>query len=299
MQKTTGRQIITTINFTGSASESTVWTEAEARDEWIIDEYAEAHRENAADASYTAQYGQAETFEYELPGLRVVVLLTGGELMTVWTIEDVDAARLHKAVRREQPVTISYTKADGTDTVRTIEPTGLRLTKAGDTIIKAMDRDSGEARTFRLDRVSAYTVHRTRRTVRTERPAPSKAELWESWKAQGGRVEVLDNLTGEVKTISRAAYDKLTSARDPREPRAVDEALAQTSADTRPQVLIRSRGWTGRTQPGTRAFGAGGWSVIVDLDGAYRHHSPTGSLRVADDDLVTLAELEQARRATV
>lgn len=256
MQKNTGSQTITTINFVGVTFESGVWT-ADEVDTWgtgLIDDFARGHRLNAADAEYTEVYGQAEVFEYELPGLRVVALLTGGELMTVWTIEDDTATRLAKAARREQPVTISYTKADGTETVRTIEPTGLRTTQAGGVIVKAMDRDSGEARTFRLNRISFYTVHRTRRTVRTEAPAPTKAELWEAWKAQH-------------------------------------------TADPRPTVRIVSRGWTGRSIPGTRALSASGWSVVVDLDGAYRHHTASGTVRVSDDDLLTMTEIAQAARA--
>lgn len=229
MRKNTGSRTVTTTNFvtysTGVEVASCVW-DAEFTDmaETVINDYIEAHLENDLDA-----YGyrvDVEVFEYAVPGLRVVALVESGNVLTVITVEDEAAAKFHRAVRREQPVTVTYTKADGTETVRTIEPTSLRLTKSGDVLIKAMDRDSGEARSFRLDRVSAYTVHRTRRTVRTEAPAPTKAELWEAWKAQGGRVSVLDNLTGEPRTISQAAYDRLTAARDSREPRAQDERIA-------------------------------------------------------------------------
>lgn len=187
MQKNTGTQAITTFNFAGGwHAESDAWTkeQVETWGESLVDDFAEAHRENETDDSYTTEYGQAQTFEYEVPGMRVVVLLTGGTVMTAWTIENADAARIAKAARREQPVTITYTKADGTETVRTIEPTGLKTTKAGDTLILAMDRLSGEKRSFRLDRVSAYTVHRTRRTVRTEAPAPTKADLWARFQAE-------------------------------------------------------------------------------------------------------------------
>ncbi|MCX4780127.1 WYL domain-containing protein [Streptomyces sp. NBC_01264] len=69
--------------------------------------------------------------------------------------------RFLKAMDAKHPVTISYTKADGSRTVRTIEVYDTQLTKAGDIVLKAMDRESGESRTFRLDRVEAYTVHRT------------------------------------------------------------------------------------------------------------------------------------------
>lgn len=77
--------------------------------------------------------------------------------------------RLIKAMDSEHPVTITYTKADGTETVRTIEIFQILTTKAGDVIVKAMDRDSWESRTWRLDRISFYSIHRT--TPRVEKPA--------------------------------------------------------------------------------------------------------------------------------
>ncbi|MFJ9887194.1 WYL domain-containing protein [Streptomyces sp. NPDC091287] len=73
--------------------------------------------------------------------------------------------RLLAAADRHHPVTITYTKADGTETLRTIEIYDTRTTKAGDIILKAMDRETGESRTFRLDRIQAYTIHRTAYTV--------------------------------------------------------------------------------------------------------------------------------------
>lgn len=69
--------------------------------------------------------------------------------------------RFLKAMDRKQPVTITYIKADGSETVRTVEAYDVQTTKAGDIVIKAMDRESGESRTWRLDRIQAYTVHRT------------------------------------------------------------------------------------------------------------------------------------------
>lgn len=262
MRKTTGTQTFTTFNFVGRDVADYVWTPADQAGgaEYTIDAYADAHRENATDAEYTEAYGQAETFEYAFPGLRVVVLLAGGEVMTVWTIENADATRITKAARREQPVTITYTKADGEETVRTIEPTGLKLTKAGDTLIVAMDRLSGEKRSFRLDRVSAYTVHRTRRTVRTEAPAPSKAELFEAFKA------------------SRPAG------------RPVPASPVQDR-----QVRHTRHGYTGRTVPGTRKFGPGGFSVIVELDDPTL--TPGGTTRASEDELITLTEERQAALA--
>jgi len=83
-------------------------------------------------------------------------------------------ADMYRALDRQHPVTITYVKADGSETIRTIELTEIRSTKAGDVILRAADRQSGELRTFRADRIRAYTTHRTAYTVvlpATDRPA--------------------------------------------------------------------------------------------------------------------------------
>ncbi|MFE7754335.1 WYL domain-containing protein [Streptomyces sp. NPDC057429] len=87
--------------------------------------------------------------------------------------------RLLAAADRQHPVTITYLKEEKdeagrktgrlVETVRTVEVYDVRTTKAGNVTLRAMDRQSGEARTFRLDRIQAYTVHRTAFTV--ARPA--------------------------------------------------------------------------------------------------------------------------------
>lgn len=83
--------------------------------------------------------------------------------------------RLLAASDRQHPVTITYLKEEKdeagkktgrlVETIRTIEIYDIRTTKAGNVTLRAMDRESGEARTFRLDRIQAYTVHRTTYTV--------------------------------------------------------------------------------------------------------------------------------------
>ena len=60
-------------------------------------------------------------------------------------------------------------KADGSETIRTIEIYDIQVSGAGDILLKVMDRQSGEKRTFRIDRIQAYTIHRSAYTV--ERPA--------------------------------------------------------------------------------------------------------------------------------
>lgn len=86
------------------------------------------------------------------------------------------AALLHAADKRH-PVTITYTKADGTETLRTIEIAECRTTKQGAIILRAMDRTSGELRTWRLDRIVAYTIHRTAYTVPVPAECPAPAPI--------------------------------------------------------------------------------------------------------------------------
>lgn len=73
--------------------------------------------------------------------------------------------RLIKALDAKHPVTITYVKADGTETIRTIEIADILVTAAGDIVLRAADRDTGEMRSFRLDRIQTYTVHRSAYTV--------------------------------------------------------------------------------------------------------------------------------------
>ncbi|MEV6181339.1 WYL domain-containing protein [Streptomyces sp. NPDC052015] len=77
--------------------------------------------------------------------------------------------RLITALDKQQPVTITYTKADGTETLRTIEIHDVIVTNAGDIVLRAADRDTQEMRSFRVDRIHAYTVHRSAYVV--ARPA--------------------------------------------------------------------------------------------------------------------------------
>ncbi|MEC3994028.1 WYL domain-containing protein [Actinacidiphila sp. DG2A-62] len=82
---------------------------------------------------------------------------------------------LLRAADRRHPVTITYLKEEKdaagkktgrlVETVRTIEIYDVITTKAGHITLKAMDRETGESRTFRLDRIVSYTIHRTAYTV--------------------------------------------------------------------------------------------------------------------------------------
>ncbi|MFI1562187.1 hypothetical protein ACH4ZX_03835 [Streptomyces sp. NPDC020490] len=85
--------------------------------------------------------------------------------------------RLITAHDRRQPVTITYLKEEKDDTgrktgrlietVRTIEIHDFAPSQAGDILVKALDRETGEMRSWRLDRIQAYTIHRTAYVIET------------------------------------------------------------------------------------------------------------------------------------
>jgi hypothetical protein len=156
----------------------------DAMDAEMLDEVSRPYvwKDEAGARDAVERLVEVNGFEYTrhtAPGLEVYAFYVDGSVLTVIVFEDTTAARLHTAVRRERPVTVTYVKADGEETVRTIEPRSLRTTKAGDVIVKALDRKSGEHRSFRLDRVLSWTVHRSRFTV----PEPVKAVPAEPEKA--------------------------------------------------------------------------------------------------------------------
>ncbi|MGY6019576.1 WYL domain-containing protein [Streptomyces spinosirectus] len=104
--------------------------------------------------------------------------------------------RLITALDKQHPVTITYLKEEIreviavnskgvatrrtiktgrlVETIRTIEIHNIIVSQAGDILVRAMDRETGEFRSFRLDRIQAYTVHRTAYVI--ERPAADAAE---------------------------------------------------------------------------------------------------------------------------
>jgi Predicted transcriptional regulator len=111
-------------------------------------------------------------------------------------------AHLVTAMDHQHPVTLTYLKEERdengkrtgalVETVRTIETYDVTTTKAGNVIVKAMDRQTGESRTFRLDRIRAYTIHRTAYTVErlghdSTRPAPLAPSLRRAEAVLDGR----------------------------------------------------------------------------------------------------------------
>jgi predicted DNA-binding transcriptional regulator YafY len=64
-----------------------------------------------------------------------------------------------RAMRERRTLVIVYTRENGSETVRTVEPfTTTRNKTTGDRYVRAMDRQSKESRTFRLDRITAYAL---------------------------------------------------------------------------------------------------------------------------------------------
>lgn len=93
-------------------------------------------------------------------------------------------ADLYRSIDRQHVTTVSFLKEERDDagkktgrlveTVRSLEVYDIRTTRDGHIVIKAMDRASGEARTVRLDRVLAYTLHRIPFTIdRPEATTPA------------------------------------------------------------------------------------------------------------------------------
>lgn len=188
MRENTGRQIVTTANFTdvpvyGLGVASHDWTAREIADTlWVIDAYADQHRASAYDTEHVLEFGYPQVFEYEEAGLRVVVLLHDGQVDTVFSVEDADTARYHTAARTGRTMKIRYVKpTEGAAevSIREIEVTSVRLTKAGHVNVRAHDRRKDDGRTFRADRITHSTLHRVSAPSR-----PSKAALAAAFQAR-------------------------------------------------------------------------------------------------------------------
>jgi predicted DNA-binding transcriptional regulator YafY len=81
-----------------------------------------------------------------------------------------------RAMKLRRPVTIIYTRANGSVTRRVVEPWMITKNQDGDRYFRAMDRPTAdrptaEPRTFRLDRIVSYTVHGSKSRHRYPVPA--------------------------------------------------------------------------------------------------------------------------------
>ena len=91
--------------------------------------------------------------------------------------ETITMADIRLAVILGRPVTIDYERADGTRTVRVVEPFEVvdreHVTNASKRpFFRAMDRQTRDYRSFRFDRVYSYRVANASGRNRVPRPAP-------------------------------------------------------------------------------------------------------------------------------
>lgn len=88
--------------------------------------------------------------------------------------ERITIGDIRLAMTLHRPVTIDYTKGDGTRVIRVVEP--FEIVDRDDAekrpFFRAMDRQSHDFRTFRFDRVHAYRVAGARGRFRVPRPEP-------------------------------------------------------------------------------------------------------------------------------
>lgn len=188
---------------------------------------------------------------YVMPGQTFHVFYVKGSVLIVIVIEDDDLTRVHTALMTGRELSIRYVKADGEVTRRRVQPQSLRFSKAGDAILRATDnRRDGESRSFRWDRVTHTTLHRTVR-----RPAPGKSALWAEFE----------------RTLPTATVGEY--------------ATAVTAPAITGQVRHTRRDYTGVVVEGSRAYSASGWSVIVKLDADHAHLTPSGTVRASEDEL--------------
>lgn len=68
------------------------------------------------------------------------------------------ARTLRRAMREHRSLVIVYTRANGSETTRTVEPYALTRGGDGAPYFRSMDRQSGEVRTWRFDRIKAYAL---------------------------------------------------------------------------------------------------------------------------------------------
>lgn len=85
-------------------------------------------------------------------------------MVQAWGAEAASLETIRFAAANRLCVQLDYTKESGERTAPTIEPYSVRRTRAGDLLLFGVKADTGETRSYRLDRVRSATV--TRRSFR-------------------------------------------------------------------------------------------------------------------------------------
>lgn len=103
-------------------------------------------------------------------------------------------AHLLGAMDAGRAVTIRYVKANGEVSRRKIEIHAIEVTSAGDIVLNVFDHRSAERHTFRLDRITHYTLHR-----QFGHAVPTVAEVAE--------IVTTDRMTGDEGVTGFRAWD--------------------------------------------------------------------------------------------
>lgn len=91
--------------------------------------------------------------------------------------DDKMLTHLIEAMDAMRAVKIRYVKENGEVSRRSIEIYGFEVSSRGNVVIKCHDRRSGEFHTFRLDRITHYTLHRTGRLAAYQVPVSARDEI--------------------------------------------------------------------------------------------------------------------------
>lgn len=90
---------------------------------------------------------------------------------------------LLQAMAAGRAVTIRYIREDGEVSRRRVEIHSFQVTKAGNITFRAWDHRDEEMTTFRIDRVTHYTLHRTSKLAAYRFPTctPDTAEVLDEY----------------------------------------------------------------------------------------------------------------------
>lgn len=82
---------------------------------------------------------------------------------------------IRTAIEKGRPVTLDYALVTDTGNLRTVELYEECVNKSGETYFRGMDRTTGLPRSWRMDRIRAYTVHRSSFIIPPYEPVPQAA----------------------------------------------------------------------------------------------------------------------------
>lgn len=94
-------------------------------------------------------------------------------------VSDNITAHLMTAMTDQRAVTIRYVNDKGIVRRRRIEILRIEVSGAGNLLVRAYDHYRGTARTFRLDRITHYTLHRSPKLAAYRVPVVAKPYVCE------------------------------------------------------------------------------------------------------------------------